>query len=59
LPSLRESRAYQVDWRFRIVEQYLLQIVRAEDKSAQLDVILVRETDPYTLSGEDLQPWFW
>lgn len=49
--SLRDSPAYQVDWRFRVVEQDLLEIAQAEDKSAQLEAILVREGDPLLPGG--------
>jgi hypothetical protein len=45
--SLRDSPAYQPHWRFLVVERYLLEIAKAEDKSGHVEATLVREPDPY------------
>jgi hypothetical protein len=54
--TLAASPAYQPDWRFLVVEQHLFEIAKAEDKSVQLEAILVRECNPYrqnhSLSGQ-------
>jgi hypothetical protein len=46
--SLAASPAYQPDWRFLVVEQHLFEIAKAEDKSVQLEAILVRGLNPYS-----------
>jgi hypothetical protein len=43
---LAASPAFQPDWRFLVVEQHLFEIAKAEDKSVQLEAILVRECNP-------------
>jgi len=42
------GRINRPDWRFRIGERHLLAGARAEDKSAQLDEVLLRERGPYS-----------
>jgi len=43
--NLHDGPDYRPDWRFLTVEQYLLKIGKADDRSAQLGETLLRETD--------------
>src|SRR5256885_961042 len=44
--SLDQGPNYSPDWRRRVLEQYVVEISRAEKKSVAVDRILVSERDP-------------
>jgi hypothetical protein len=44
---LQDGPDYRPDWRFLAVERYISEIGEAADKSAETDVILAREKDPF------------
>jgi hypothetical protein len=45
--SLSVSPDYRPDWRFQVMEQYAVEISKADDQSAKFEALLLAEGDPY------------
>jgi hypothetical protein len=45
--SIEVGPDYKPDWRLRVTEQHLLAISRVEDRSAAVNLILIKERDPF------------